>query len=54
MEVKENLNPLKPLDDLYSHILESSPDPRLSVLWMRSIQELSRFDQNITKLIAGL
>ncbi|KAJ2917564.1 hypothetical protein MD484_g2879, partial [Candolleomyces efflorescens] len=38
-----NVNPLKQLDVLYSHILESSPDPLLSVLWITGIDSLSRF-----------
>jgi hypothetical protein len=41
MEAKGNSNPLKQLDNLYSHILESSPDPRLSVLWIRCIREVN-------------
>ncbi|KAJ2929879.1 hypothetical protein H1R20_g7201, partial [Candolleomyces eurysporus] len=31
-------NPLKQLDILYSHILESSPDPLLSVRWILAVQ----------------
>jgi hypothetical protein len=34
-------NPLEQLDALYTHILESSPDPPLSVRWIRSINRLS-------------
>jgi hypothetical protein len=41
MEANWDSNPLKQLDALYSHILESSPDPPLSVLWIRAIQELN-------------
>ncbi|RXW12935.1 hypothetical protein EST38_g12918 [Candolleomyces aberdarensis] len=33
---KVNSNPLKQLDLLYSHILESSPDPLLSIRWIRA------------------
>jgi hypothetical protein len=36
-------NPLEQLDALYTHILESSPDPLLSVHWIRSIGELTEF-----------
>jgi hypothetical protein len=36
-------NPLEQLDALYSHILKSSPDPPLSVRWIRSINRLNRF-----------
>jgi hypothetical protein len=34
-------NPLEQLDALYIHILKSSPDPPLSVLWIRSIHKLN-------------
>ncbi|KAJ2914843.1 hypothetical protein MD484_g5588, partial [Candolleomyces efflorescens] len=34
---KPTSNPLEALDMLYSHILSSSPDPLLSVRWIRSI-----------------
>ncbi|KAJ2915168.1 hypothetical protein MD484_g5248, partial [Candolleomyces efflorescens] len=34
-------NPLEQLDALYTDILESSPDPHLSILWIRSIQLLN-------------
>ncbi|RXW15967.1 hypothetical protein EST38_g9895 [Candolleomyces aberdarensis] len=33
-------NPLEQLDALYTHILESSPDPPLSVRWIRSIHSI--------------
>ncbi|RXW13436.1 hypothetical protein EST38_g12417 [Candolleomyces aberdarensis] len=39
MGLKVNSNPLQQLDDLYSHILESSPNPPLSV---RRIQRVAR------------
>ncbi|RXW11809.1 hypothetical protein EST38_g14046 [Candolleomyces aberdarensis] len=42
IEAKMTSNPLEQLDALYSHILESSPNPLLSVRWIRSIQELNR------------
>ncbi|KAJ2928735.1 hypothetical protein H1R20_g8423, partial [Candolleomyces eurysporus] len=35
---KATSNPLKQLDALYSHILESSPDPPLSIRWIRTIE----------------
>jgi hypothetical protein len=35
-------NPLEQLDALYFHILSSSPDPLLSVRWIRSIAELNQ------------
>jgi hypothetical protein len=38
-------NPLEQLDALYTDILESSPDPHLSVLWIRSIQLLNYFGE---------
>ncbi|KAJ2929880.1 hypothetical protein H1R20_g7200, partial [Candolleomyces eurysporus] len=41
MGSKASLNPFRQLDILYSHILESSPDPLLSVRW---IHALSRVD----------
>ncbi|RXW12788.1 hypothetical protein EST38_g13068 [Candolleomyces aberdarensis] len=34
-------NPLEQLDVLYSHILESGPDPPRSVLWIRAMELLS-------------
>jgi hypothetical protein len=37
---KTSSNPLEQLDTLYTHILESSPDPPLSVRWIRSINAL--------------
>jgi hypothetical protein len=40
--LKITSNPLEQLDALYSHILESSPDPTLSVHWIRSINNLNR------------
>jgi hypothetical protein len=39
--LKMTSNPLEQLDALYSHILESSPDPLLSVRWIRSIIDLN-------------
>jgi hypothetical protein len=33
---------LEQLDALYTHILESSPDPPLSVRWIHSINQLNR------------
>ncbi|RXW18945.1 hypothetical protein EST38_g6907 [Candolleomyces aberdarensis] len=41
MEAKVTVNPLDQLDALYTHVLESSPDPPLSVLWIHSIQSLT-------------
>jgi hypothetical protein len=38
MEVITTSNPLEHLDALYSHILNSSPDPTLSVLWIHTIE----------------
>ncbi|RXW23587.1 hypothetical protein EST38_g2242 [Candolleomyces aberdarensis] len=35
---KKTSNPLEQLDALYSHILESSPDPPLSILWLQTIE----------------
>ncbi|RXW14689.1 hypothetical protein EST38_g11166 [Candolleomyces aberdarensis] len=35
---KTSSNPLEQLDALYVHILESSPDPPLSVRWIRAIR----------------
>ncbi|KAJ2928724.1 hypothetical protein H1R20_g8421, partial [Candolleomyces eurysporus] len=37
---KPTSNPLEQLDALYTHILESSPDPPLSVRWIRSIHSI--------------
>ncbi|RXW15961.1 hypothetical protein EST38_g9892 [Candolleomyces aberdarensis] len=37
---KKTSNPLEQLDALYVHILESSPDPPLSVRWIRAINIL--------------
>jgi hypothetical protein len=37
---KTSSNPLEQLDTLYTHILESSPDPPLSVRWICSIETL--------------
>jgi hypothetical protein len=37
---KANSNPLERLDALYTCVLESSPDPHLSVLWILSLQNL--------------
>ncbi|KAJ2929545.1 hypothetical protein H1R20_g7547, partial [Candolleomyces eurysporus] len=36
-------NPLEQLDALYLHILESSPDPPLSVRWIHAIHLFSRY-----------
>ncbi|KAF6765970.1 hypothetical protein DFP72DRAFT_3069 [Ephemerocybe angulata] len=36
---KMSLNPLKPLDALYSLLLESCPDPELSMKWLRATQQ---------------
>jgi hypothetical protein len=41
--LKITSNPLEQLDALYSHILESSPDPPLSVRWIRSINHLNGY-----------
>ncbi|KAJ2929891.1 hypothetical protein H1R20_g7219, partial [Candolleomyces eurysporus] len=41
MEVTTASNPLEHLDALYTHILESGPDPPLSVRWIRSIHQLT-------------
>ncbi|KAJ2929895.1 hypothetical protein H1R20_g7216, partial [Candolleomyces eurysporus] len=41
MEIMRSSNPLEHLDALYTHILESSPDPPLSVRWIRSIHQLT-------------
>ncbi|KAJ2935758.1 hypothetical protein H1R20_g1336, partial [Candolleomyces eurysporus] len=38
---KTSSNPLEQLDALYMHILESSPDPPLSVRWIHAIHTLS-------------
>ncbi|KAJ2917375.1 hypothetical protein MD484_g3090, partial [Candolleomyces efflorescens] len=38
---RKSSNPLEQLDALYARILESSPDPELSVRWIRSINALS-------------
>ncbi|KAJ2929883.1 hypothetical protein H1R20_g7205, partial [Candolleomyces eurysporus] len=48
MGSKVNSNPLKQLDDLYSHILASSPDPPLSVRWISAIQWLRVVDMAST------
>ncbi|KAJ2929888.1 hypothetical protein H1R20_g7197, partial [Candolleomyces eurysporus] len=39
---KTTPNPLEQLDALYSHILESSPDPLLSIWWIQAIDWYSR------------
>ncbi|KAJ2929885.1 hypothetical protein H1R20_g7207, partial [Candolleomyces eurysporus] len=49
MEPKTTSNPLEQLDALYTHILESSPDPPLSVQWIRAINLL-----NHSKVISAL
>ncbi|RXW13437.1 hypothetical protein EST38_g12416 [Candolleomyces aberdarensis] len=49
MGSKVNSNPLGQLDDLYSHILESSPDPPLSVRWIHAID---RLNSNVTNISA--
>ncbi|RXW15965.1 hypothetical protein EST38_g9896 [Candolleomyces aberdarensis] len=41
MEATTASNPLEHLDVLYSHILNSSPDPPRSVRWIRSIMEFN-------------
>jgi hypothetical protein len=38
---KATSNPFEPLDLLYFHIMESSPDPVLAALWIRGIEELT-------------
>ncbi|KAJ2929195.1 hypothetical protein H1R20_g7898, partial [Candolleomyces eurysporus] len=48
MGAKVNSNPLKQLDMLYSHILESSPDPLLSVRWIRAIELLGGSRESCT------
>jgi hypothetical protein len=40
--LKMTSHPLEQLDALYTHILESSPDPPLLVQWIRSIYSLNR------------
>ncbi|RXW20017.1 hypothetical protein EST38_g5819 [Candolleomyces aberdarensis] len=40
---KTSSNPLEQLDALYMHILESSPDPPLSVRWIHTISMLSGY-----------
>jgi hypothetical protein len=42
MEATGTSNPLNTLDELYSHILNSSPDPLLSVRWIRVIEFLQQ------------
>ncbi|RXW13013.1 hypothetical protein EST38_g12843 [Candolleomyces aberdarensis] len=37
-KLNSNSNPLKQLDILYSNILESSPDPLLSIQWIRAVR----------------
>ena len=39
-------NPFEQLDALYTRILESSPDPALSVRWIRSIIDLNALDSS--------
>jgi hypothetical protein len=39
MEAEASSNPFYQLDALYLHILEFSPDPPLSVLWIRTIDQ---------------
>ncbi|KAJ2915220.1 hypothetical protein MD484_g5215, partial [Candolleomyces efflorescens] len=39
--LKSTSNPLERLDALYAHILMSSPDPSLSIKWIRSIDSFS-------------
>jgi hypothetical protein len=41
--LKITSNPLEQLDALYSRILESSPDPPLSVRWIRGINKLTGY-----------
>ncbi|RXW12061.1 hypothetical protein EST38_g13793 [Candolleomyces aberdarensis] len=41
MKVTTTSNPLEHLDALYTHILESSPDPPLSVRWISCIRRLT-------------
>jgi hypothetical protein len=40
--LKMTSSPLEQLDALYTHILESSPDPPFSVRWIRCINQLNR------------
>jgi hypothetical protein len=42
MEAKASANPFYQLDALYLHILEFSPDPPLSVLWIRTIDQTTK------------
>ncbi|RXW20031.1 hypothetical protein EST38_g5820 [Candolleomyces aberdarensis] len=41
---KTTSNPLEQLDALYTHILESSPDPPLSVRWIHTIHSFTGWD----------
>ncbi|KAJ2911413.1 hypothetical protein MD484_g9000, partial [Candolleomyces efflorescens] len=41
---RKTSSPLEQLYALYAHILESSPNPRLSVRWIRSINQLNVYD----------
>ncbi|RXW19595.1 hypothetical protein EST38_g6259 [Candolleomyces aberdarensis] len=45
---KVKSNPLRQLDILYSHILESSPDPPLSVRWISAIHRINFYGANIS------
>ncbi|RXW13197.1 hypothetical protein EST38_g12655 [Candolleomyces aberdarensis] len=44
---KASTNALAPLDALYTHILESSPDPFLSILWLNLIFREKYLEQEI-------
>ncbi|KAJ2927462.1 hypothetical protein H1R20_g9632, partial [Candolleomyces eurysporus] len=48
--IKVSTNPLAPLDALYAHILYSSPDPPLIVLWLNLIFREKFFDQQPTPM----
>ncbi|KAJ2911414.1 hypothetical protein MD484_g9002, partial [Candolleomyces efflorescens] len=52
---RKTSSPLEQLDALYARILESSPNPRLSVQWIRSIKPLndamSSFASNVNLLL---
>jgi hypothetical protein len=43
MRTTPTSNPLEQLDALYSHVLKSSPNPALSVSWIRAINMLGRW-----------
>ncbi|KAJ2917560.1 hypothetical protein MD484_g2876, partial [Candolleomyces efflorescens] len=54
MRVTTNSNPFEPLDLLYSHILASSPDPPLSIMWIRCIGLLNGGSRSTSAMVSEI